>query len=96
MFVSGFDSLFCFDVLGNIKAKNAFKFSIALPSHEVEELNVLMQLSIGLYFTSFISIAILRLGLNGSVHSGVNFLKSKRCRNLGGGRVKFGSRLQWI
>ncbi len=51
---------------------------------------MLMQLSIGLKFTSFISIAVLRLGLNGSVDSDavLNFYctagKLKRCRNLRG------------
>jgi hypothetical protein len=43
-----------------------------------------MQLSIGPYFTSFISIDVLRLGLNGFVDSDAvfNFRKLKQCRNL--------------
>jgi hypothetical protein len=39
-----------------------------------------MQLSIGLYFTSFISIAVLRLGLNGSVESDAVFNFLFHCR----------------
>ncbi len=56
----------------------------------IEEPNVLMQLSIGLYFTPFISIVILRLGLDGSGDSDAVFSfllqsgKLNRCRNLRG------------
>jgi hypothetical protein len=43
---------------------------------------MLMQLSIGLYFTSFISIAVLRLGLSGSVHSVAVFNFLLYCRKI--------------
>jgi hypothetical protein len=75
-------------------------FSIAL--HEVRLKNsMLMQLSIGLYFTSFISITVLRLGLNGSVDSDAVFNLLLHCRKLetmskSSVPVHFVSRLRWI
>jgi hypothetical protein len=68
---------------------------------QVEDVNVLMQLSIGLYFTLFISIAILRLGLNGSVDSDAVPKLLFHCRKIetmskSSGAVHFVSRLLWI
>ncbi len=67
----------------------------------LEVLNVLMQLSIGLYFTSFIWIAVLRLGLNGFVDSDAVFNFLLHCRKIesmlkSSGAVYFVSRFRWI
>ncbi len=43
---------------------------------------MLMQLSIGLYFISFLSIAVVRLGLNGSVDSDAVFSFLLHCRTI--------------
>ena len=67
---------------------------------QVEELNVLIQLAIGLYFTSFISIAVLRLGLNGSVDSDAVFNFLLHCRKFEtvskSSGIHFVSWLRWI
>ncbi len=68
---------------------------------QVKELNGMMQLSIVLYFTSFISIAVFRLGLNGSVDSDAVFNFLLHCRKIemmskSSGPVHFVSWLQWI
>ena len=60
-----------------------------------------MQLSIGLYFTLFISIAVLRLGLNGSVDSDAVSKLLFLCRKIetmskSSGAVHFVSQLLWI
>jgi hypothetical protein len=68
---------------------------------QVEELNVLIQLLIGMYFPSFISIAVLRLGLNGFVDSDAVFNFLLHCRKIetmskSSKAVHFVSRLRWI
>jgi hypothetical protein len=63
----------------------------------IEELYVLMQLSMGLQFTSFISFAILRLGLNGSGDSDAYLIfyytaGELKMISIFSGAVHFGSR----
>ena len=97
-----FDSLFAYSSLGCFEMLSSGRSIFHCSSWgQVEELNVLMQLSIGLYFISFISIAVLRLGLNGSVDSDAVFNFLLHCRKIetmskSSGAVHFVSRLRWI
>ena len=78
-----FDSLFAFSLLGCFEMLSLGRSIFHCSSWgQVEELNVLIQLAIGLYFTSFISIAVLRLGLNGSVDSDAVFNFLLHCRKI--------------
>ncbi len=97
-----FDSLFAYSSLGCFEMLSSGRSIFHCSSWgQVEELDVLMQLSIGLYFTSFISIAVLRLGLNGSVDSDAVFNFLLHCRKIetmskSSGAVHFVCRLRWI
>jgi hypothetical protein len=78
-----FYSLFVFSLLGCFEMLSSGRSIFHCSSRgQVEELHVLIQLLIGLQFTSFISVAVLRLGLNGSVDSDAAFNFLLHCRKI--------------
>ncbi len=96
-----FDGLFVYFLLGCFEMLSSGPSIFFCSSWgQVEELNVLMRLSIVLQFAPFISFAVLRLGLNGSVDSDAVFNFLLHCRKIetmskSSGAVHFVSRSQW-